>query len=145
MRREFSLAAEKDAAAFDAVMAAMKLPKEPEAKAAERKRAIEAATLEAARQPLAVAALAVDCLQLAREAAELGNTNAISDAGTAAALAAASLQGAGLNVRINAHSIAGNKEVAGLLNELRQLEAQAAGLRNEIEALVQSRGGFETH
>jgi glutamate formiminotransferase/formiminotetrahydrofolate cyclodeaminase len=92
-----------------------------------------------------VAALAVDCLQLAREAAELGNTNAISDAGTAAALAAASLQGAGLNVRINAHSIAGNKEAASLLDELRQLEAQAAGLRNEIEALVQSRGGFETH
>lgn len=145
MRREFSLAVEKDAAAFEAVMAAMKLPKEPEAKAAERKGAIEAATLDAARQPLAVAALAVDCLQLAREAAELGNTNAISDAGTAAALAAASLQGAGLNVRINGHSIAGNKEAAGLLNELRQLEAQAAGLRNEIEALVQSRGGFKVN
>jgi glutamate formiminotransferase/formiminotetrahydrofolate cyclodeaminase len=92
-----------------------------------------------------VAALAVDCLQLAREAAELGNTNAISDAGTAAALAAASLQGAGLNVRINAHSIAGNKETAGLLNELRRHEAQAAGLRSEVEALVQSRGGFKVN
>lgn len=143
LRGEFVDAVEKDTAAFGAVMAAMKLPKETEKEKKAREAALEKATLEAARQPLAVARLAQKCLRLAREAARLGNTNAISDAGTAAALARASLAGAGLNVRINVHSLGAHKEGARLLEELRGLEAKAAEIENEVHVQVQTRGGLD--
>lgn len=143
LRAEFVAAEAKDAAAFDAVMAAMKLPRETENEKKARQAALDAATLEASRQPLAVARLALECLTLAREASRLGNTNAISDAGTAAALARAALAGAGLNVRINVHSLGTNKEGAHLLDELRGLETKAAEIENEVRVQVQTRGGLD--
>ncbi|MEX2161232.1 MAG: glutamate formimidoyltransferase [Anaerolineales bacterium] len=143
LRGEFLKAVEQDIRAFDAVMAALKLPQETEKEKQKRKEALQAATLEAARQPLAVARLAVECLGLVRQAASLANINAISDAGTAAALARACLSGAGLNVRINVHSLEHNKEGAGLVQELRGLEKTATELEDEIRVQVQTRGGFE--
>lgn len=144
LRAEFAAAVEKDAAAFDEVMKAMKLPKEPEAKAAERQAAITVATLGAARSPLAVARMAVQALELALRAAQLGNTNAISDAGTAAAMAQAALQGAALNVRINVHSLGANSEGAALIVELKELESQASRMQTQINTHIQGRGGFTT-
>ena len=143
LRADFVEAVQTDAAAFDAVMAAMKLPKETEEQKSARANAIETATLEAARQPLVVSRMAVDCLGLAREAARLGNVNAISDAGSAAALARACLAGSGLNVRINVHSLQDKEEGEDLLKELRRLEKQADELESEIRVQVQARGGFE--
>lgn len=144
LRTKFMEAVDKDAAAFDAVMATLKLPKESEQEKQVRQTALDAATLEAARQPLNVVRLAVDCLRLARDAAQLGNTNAISDAGTAAALARASLAGAGLNVRINVHSLGASKPGTDLLSQLRALETEATKIEGEIKQHVQARGGFET-
>jgi len=90
-----------------------------------------------------VARQATDCLRLASLAARLGNTNAISDAGTAAALARASLAGAGMNVRTNVHSLGSSARGAGMLKELRELETQAAAIEAEIRVQVQARGGFD--
>jgi len=144
LRAEFVQAVKRDAAAFDAVMSAMKMPKETEEQKASRANAIEAATLEAAKQPLKVARMAVDCLGIAREAARLGNINAISDAGSAAALARACLAGSALNVRINVHSLPNKKKEGDvLLRELRGLEKQAAELEKEIKGSIRDRGGFE--
>lgn len=143
LRGEFLDAVQRDALAFDAVMAATKLPKETDQEKNARQAALESATLEAARQPLLVAGLAEECLRLAREAARLGNPNAISDAGTAAALARASLTGAGLNVRINVHTLGTNKEGARLLAELHSLEVRAAQVENEVRVQVQTRGGLD--
>jgi glutamate formiminotransferase/formiminotetrahydrofolate cyclodeaminase len=87
--------------------------------------------------------MAVDCLGMVREAARLGNINAISDAGSAAALARACLAGSALNVRINVHSLSNPESGAKLIRDLRELEKQAAALEKEINDIVQERGGFE--
>lgn len=142
LRAEFSRAVKLDAEAFEAVMAALKMPKETKKEQSARDKTLKAATLEATRQPLGVAHSAVDCLELARQAAELGNSNAISDAGTAAALAAASLHGAALNVRINLHSLGVNAQGTKLLSELRALENKAAKLQTDVDKQVKKRGGF---
>lgn len=144
LRAEFIAAVESDAAAFDEVMKAFKLPKEPEAKAAERQAAIIAATLGASRSPLNVARLAIEVLGLAQQVAQLGNTNALSDAGTAAAMAQASLKGAALNVRINVHSLGQSSEGSQLLVKLKEFEAQAAKMQTQINEHIRGRGGFET-
>ena len=79
---------------------------------------------------------------MAQQAAEHGNTNAISDAGTAAALAMACLQGAGLNVRINVASLGKHKEGAKLLKQQRDLESRAYTLQAAVSEQVAARGGF---
>lgn len=143
LRAEFSAAVQKDAVAFEAVMAAMKLPKGTARQQTIRDKAVRTATLEASRSPLQVAYLATDCLELARQAAELGNPNAISDAGTAAALARASLQGAALNVRINIQALGKTAQGEKLLKELRVLERTADGLDAKVRGAVLTRGGFK--
>jgi glutamate formiminotransferase/formiminotetrahydrofolate cyclodeaminase len=142
LRLAFSDAVHKDAAAFEAVMKAMKMPKETGKQKAARDKALQTATLAAAREPLAGAGLAVETLGLAVTAAELGNPNALSDAGTAAALARASLQGAALNVRINVHGLGKNATGVKLLKELRALEKKVPALDAKVQKFIQTRGGF---
>jgi formiminotetrahydrofolate cyclodeaminase len=93
--------AEEDAVAYAAVVRARHLPKESEADREARARALRTAMVEAARVPLRTAEVAAEVLGLAHAIAPIGNRNAASDAGVAAQLAAASVRGALLNVRIN--------------------------------------------
>jgi formiminotetrahydrofolate cyclodeaminase len=93
--------AEEDAVAYAAVVRAQHLPKESEADREARARALRTAMVEAARVPLRTAEVAAEVLELAHTIAPIGNRNAASDAGVAARLAAASVHGALLNVRIN--------------------------------------------
>ncbi|MFU8826720.1 MAG: glutamate formimidoyltransferase [Brevefilum sp.] len=136
------LAVEKDADAFESYMKAMRLPRDTDQQKAERLQAIQAASINAAEVPLYVARQAVQILGLAHKAAELGNVNAISDAGSAAALAQAALEGAGLNVRINLLGMEEEPEPANMLTELRSLEAQAAKLKDAMRAALNDRGGL---
>ena len=90
-----------DADSYTAVTDAYRLPKEPEDAAAVRRAAVERALLGAARVPLDTARACAEVARLAADCAERGNTNAVSDAGVAALLAAAATRGAAYNVRIN--------------------------------------------
>jgi methenyltetrahydrofolate cyclohydrolase len=92
---------DEDAAAYDAVIAARRLPKDSEAQKAARKAAVDAALGKAADVPMRTARACLTVLQQAVEAAEHGNPNARSDAVAAAALAWGGLVGALENVRIN--------------------------------------------
>ena len=93
---------DEDAAAYDAVVAAYRLPKASEAEKARRGDAVTAAMRRATEVPLQTAESCLRVLETAREAADHGNPNARSDARTGAALAWAGLLGALENVRINA-------------------------------------------
>jgi formiminotetrahydrofolate cyclodeaminase len=100
MERLLALA-QQDAAAYDAVVRARRLPRETDGQRAGRAAAVRAATLEATRVPLSAAEAAVDVAELAAAIAPIGNPNAVSDAGVASHLAGAAVHGALLNVRIN--------------------------------------------
>ncbi|MCJ7824296.1 MAG: glutamate formimidoyltransferase [Anaerolineales bacterium] len=115
-----------DAQAFDSVMAALQMPKKSEQEKAVRKEAIERATHGAAEVPLQVCRDAVEVLSLAAEVAVKGNQNALSDAGSAGAMANACLQAAALNVKINAGNVSDREAAQTWLDELDHLETQAA-------------------
>jgi glutamate formiminotransferase/formiminotetrahydrofolate cyclodeaminase len=138
LRAALTAGVEEDAAAFAAVMQAFKLPKEMPDRAAQ----IDAATLQAARVPLAAATQAVRILELAEQVICLGNLNAISDGASGAAMARAALTAAGTNVRINVNSLAEKAPGAELLAELKKLEARADVLEAEIRQQLETRGGF---
>jgi glutamate formiminotransferase/formiminotetrahydrofolate cyclodeaminase len=140
LRDKLSTAVEKDAAAYDAVVAAFRLPKSTKKEIEIRKAAIQTETLEATLAPLGVAKMAVATFQLALEVAEKGNMNAITDAGTGAALALASLRGAAMNVRINLASLEDKSKVKEFSLEIEALEDQAAKMQTTLQNLMEERG-----
>jgi glutamate formiminotransferase/formiminotetrahydrofolate cyclodeaminase len=135
-------AVDADAAAFADVMAAYRLPKDGEEAQAARQEAIQHATIEAAQIPFQTARKTLRVLQLAIQAASLGNANAITDAGTAAALAQAAIAGAGYNVRINTLSMADQKAANQMLSELESIENRAAQFMTQLNGILKNRGGL---
>jgi glutamate formiminotransferase/formiminotetrahydrofolate cyclodeaminase len=143
LRQRLSQAIDGDAAAFNAVMAAFKLPKDTPEQEQARVAAIESAALKAAQVPLEVAGMAVQVMDLAVQAVSLGNQNAISDGATGAGMAQAALTGAGYNVRINLVGISDRQAASRMLEELCRLEARAEQFENQIREQLAMRGGFE--
>lgn len=94
-------AADDDAAAYQAVADARRLPKDTDEERAARSTAIREATVGATEVPLRICRLASTVLDLAATIAPIGNRNAVSDAGVAALLGAAAVRGAAYNVTIN--------------------------------------------
>ncbi len=142
LRSQLSQAVDKDAAAFTSVMSAFKLPKDTPEQEEVRKLAIQAATLIAAQAPLEAARQALAVMELAVEAAEIGNLNAISDAASAATLAKASLTCSAYNVRINALSLEDQQAVDDLLGQLREIETKSVELEMKIRQILSDRGGM---
>ncbi len=132
-------AIDRDSEAFDKVMAAFGLPKRTDEQKAERERAIEEATKGAASVPLEVLETAVSVLELTRSVAELGNANAVSDAGTAAAVALAAAKGAYLNVLVNTRELEDREWAEDHEQEAEKLLQKAQGLAEEIQATVLER------
>ncbi len=142
LRLELTEAVRRDAAAFEGVMAAFKLPKETAEEQGKRMQAVEEATLTATKEPLQTARHAVQVMELAHQAVLLGNLNAITDASTGAALARAALAGAGLNVRTNLKSLQDQAAASQIEAELEALEAKGMELEMAVRKTLQERGGL---
>ena len=142
LRTELAQAVEDDAAAFEAVMGAFRLPKESPEEEKVRGAAIELTTLNATHIPLKVAGSSVKVMELAARCAAVGNHHAISDAASAGALARAALLAAGYNVRINAHALQDKDTAAPLLFQMSALEERAVALEGQIKQLLDERGGL---
>ncbi len=117
---------QRDAASYDAVMNAYKLPKDTAEQVKERTAVIDTALLGAARVPLETAQACAAVAKLAATAATKGNTNAVSDAGVAALLADAACRGAAYNVRINVSALSDRSAGVQLLNDLKVITDDAA-------------------
>ncbi len=133
---------EEDSAAFEAVMRAYKMPKSSEAEQAARAAAIHEAMVHAAEVPLATARDALAAMELAHLAASKGNVNAVTDAATAAWMAMAAIQGAALNVRINAASVEDEGLRRQWLGELDRILTRAQSLLAQTQEVAIERGGM---
>jgi glutamate formiminotransferase/formiminotetrahydrofolate cyclodeaminase len=142
LKVELSEAVAEDSAAFQGVMESFRLPKSTPEEKTRRSERIQAATLQAAQVPLEVAKKSVKLLEIAQNVVLRGNLNAISDAGSAAALAGAALTGAALNVRINAPGLKDLPTASELIEEIGKLESQGADLQDQIRSQLFQRGGF---
>ncbi len=108
-----------DTDAFNKIMAAFGMPKSSEQEKEERKRAIQEATKNAIEVPLKVMQMAHDSMEVMQAMAETGNPNSVSDAGVGALCARTAVEGAFLNVKINA---AGYEDKQWLFQTLMQAE-----------------------
>ena len=132
----------RDEEAFESLMRARRLPRNNDEEIAVRQKAIAQAIQEAAEMPLAVACRAVEVLWLAREVAENGNSNAITDAGSAATLAWTALKAAGLNVKINASGAPDPEKAKAWLAACEGYEIEAQAVFDEIKAILKMRAGL---
>jgi glutamate formiminotransferase/formiminotetrahydrofolate cyclodeaminase len=139
LRVRLSELIDKDAEAFDAVMRAYRLPKETEEQKCERGSTIQTATIQAAQVPLETCQEALKVMRLAVVAADKGNKNAITDAGTASALAIAAITSAGANVRINLQSLSDTSVKEKLTTQLEAIELETRELDKQVREHLKTR------
>ena len=129
----------KDGAAFDKLMASRKMPKDTEQEIAKRHKAIGEATKGAAQTPLETARLALQVMELSKTVAEKGNVNSVSDAGVAALMAKAAIEGAIYNVKINISDFEDKVFVEEMRNNIKAIKEMSDGLAGEIRNIVESK------
>jgi formiminotetrahydrofolate cyclodeaminase len=129
----------EDVAAFDALMAAYRLPKGSDDERAARGLAIQAGLRAATEAPLACAHACAEVVRLTARAVEHGNLNAISDVGVGALAALAGLRGSALNVQINAPQIKDRAFTGRAMCELDELIAECAPLAERVHARVKEK------
>lgn len=136
LTKELKELIQKDTEAFNLVMSAFKMPKGTDEEKAARSKAIQSGMKEAALTPLEVMEKNVQVMELAREIAELGNKNAITDAGVAGLMGYAAAKSAAYNVQINLMSIKDEDFKREKADRLSQLLLKSKELTKEIENIV---------
>jgi formiminotetrahydrofolate cyclodeaminase len=119
-------------------MDAIRLPRATEVQRSTRNRMLQAAYRRAAEVPLETARLSLAALELARTAALKGRHDAASDAGAAALLARAAVEGAALNVLINLFTLDDETFVRACRSEVDRVRARARQICDEVVDRVHS-------
>ena len=130
---------DEDTDAFNGIMAVFGMPKgTPEEKAA-RAEAMERATLYATQVPLKTMKASSKVYEVAEMMASEGNPNSVSDAGVGALAARAAVQGAYLNVKINAAGLKDRLVAEELLAEAGEIARKADAEERRIVEIVESK------
>lgn len=139
LRASLTAAVDEDAAAFEGILSAIRLPKNTEEELSARAARIEQATFQAADVPYSVCEKALQVMILAVQVAEKGNINAISDAASGFAHAQACLSSAGMNVRINLVNVTDKERASQMVSRLKLLEEQASELTKQLSEVINQR------
>lgn len=123
---------DEDTAAFDGILAAVRLPKTSEAEQAARHRAIQQATRRAIEVPLQVMEASLESMELLEAMAREGNPASVSDAGVGALCARTAVRGAFMNMQINSGDLEDKDAVEDLLARGRAVDGKAAALESVI-------------
>lgn len=138
LRERLQQGIDRDAAAYDRVMATYRMPRATDADKAARSAAIQEATHAAALVPLDLTEASAQVIDLAEQALGKTNPNAASDLAVAALLGAAGMDGAAANVEINLASLKDEAEKARLA--VRLADARA-GRREQAMRIVERTHG----
>lgn len=130
---------DEDAAAYDAVIAAMRMPRSSDPEKAARVSAMQAAYRKATEIPLETMERCVEALELAEAAAKKGNRGATTDAAVAVLLAESAVRGASLNCAINLAAIRDESFRSQAEEKVERLLKRADEIGHEAMAVVTER------
>jgi glutamate formiminotransferase/formiminotetrahydrofolate cyclodeaminase len=126
-------AVDEDTNAFNAYMAARRLPEKNEEEKKVKKKALQDGLKEAVAVPLNTAKRSSEVIDLAGTAVEKGNINSVTDAGVGAHIAYTGVKGGIFNVLINLKEIEDKKFVEQMIKTCRELDDQA---RKKVDAVM---------
>ncbi len=132
---------DEDTLAFHRIMDAYGLPKSNNQEKALRKKTIADATCKAIEVPLKVMNLAYESMEVIQAMAEKGNPNSVSDAGVGALCARTAVEGAFLNVKINAVGLEDKAFAEKALSEAGSIQSKAKALEEKILETVNGKIG----
>lgn len=130
---------DEDTDAFNCIMAVFGMPKGTDEEKAARAEAMEKATLYATEVPLKTMKASFRAFEVASEMAEKGNPNSVSDAGVGALAARAAVQGAFLNVKINAAGLKDRAKAEALVSEAAEIAKAADAEERRILEIVNAK------
>jgi len=130
---------DEDTNAFNKIMDAFGLPKKSEEEKKIRQNAIEEASKYAMEIPFKVMQASFESMEVMRAMAETGNPNSVSDAGVGALCALTAVEGAFLNVKINAGGIEDKAFTGDLLQRGEEIAKKAKSERDAIVAIVEEK------
>ena len=112
---------DEDTNSFKKIMDAFSLPKESEEDKKVRRQAIQDATLYAIEVPFRTMKVSYEVFDLIEAMVKEGNPNSVSDAGVGALALRAAIQGAYMNVRINAKDLDDKGKLESILSEAKSI------------------------
>jgi formiminotetrahydrofolate cyclodeaminase len=127
-RETFLRLSREDQSAFDAVMAALKLPKDD----ATRSQQVESTVQTAAQVPLSIAQACVDLLGTLESLVPLASRHSVSDIGAASHFALAAMRSSLLNVAINVTFMKDRSLAATFESAAAQLESEGASRSQRV-------------
>lgn len=130
---------DEDTRAFNAIMAAFGLPKDTDEQKSARKTAIQEASQYATEVPFRTLQVAVESIPLIQAMIEKGNPNSLSDAGVGAACLLTAMQGAWMNVLINAQGLEDKAWATDISQRAEQLIQEGRSACNTMMAEVEKR------
>ena len=135
LEQDFLALMDEDEKAFLPLMEAYKLPHKTELEQAKRTAVLIAAKSQACQPPLKIMRKCCEAIDLCGRFAEIGNKNALSDAGVGVLFCKAALQGASLNIYINTRDLE-DEEYAKTLNE--ETDSMIAKYTAKADAIYES-------
>ena len=127
--------ADEDAAGYDEVVAAFRMPKDTEDERKNRKLTIKNASINAAKPPLKIAELSLELLRVLPSLASLGNSNAITDVGVSALLSSAACKGGLFNAEVNIVGMK-NQIAEEMHNSISSMREECSRISREVMHLV---------
>jgi len=124
----------EDAASFEAVLRAYRLPKDSDEQKTERAAQIQIALQGAVDVPVETARRGFDILRLLDELADIGNPNALSDVAVGARLAQVAIRGASYNISANLDSISDRVAADTTREQMKDMIDQSKTLAEKVEA-----------
>lgn len=128
----------EDAASFEAVLQAYRLPKDSDEQKADRARQIQIALRGAVDVPVGTSQRSFDVLMLLGELADIGNPNALSDVAVGARLAQVAIRGASYNVGVNLDSISDRVAADKTREQMKGMIDQSKIFAEQVEAKLKA-------
>ncbi|MGD2185394.1 MAG: cyclodeaminase/cyclohydrolase family protein [Desulfobacterales bacterium] len=123
---------DRDAAAYNEVMKAFKMPKNTENQQDRRNKAIQSGLKNASLVPLSVARDTFSIMDLTAKVIRKGNKNAVTDGVVAALAARAAVLGALYNVKTNLNFIEDHQFRKEMTKEVKSMESRVVRKEKEI-------------
>jgi methenyltetrahydrofolate cyclohydrolase len=128
----------EDAASFEAVLQAYRLPKDSDEQKADRAAQIQIALRGAVDVPVETAQRGFGVLKLLGELADIGNPNALSDVAVGARLAQVAIRGASYNISANLDSISDRVAADTTREQMKGMIEQSKTIAEQVEAKLKA-------